>query len=186
MRKTVRAMRRQRATREEIRAAVDEKLEEYGVQLPDFSADLTKEQRAAVRATAMKLWKKGATHEEIRAAVIELLPSFGIEWPEESENTSSEASPAEVPILTQSYPNPANPEANIAYTLSVSEKVRIQIFNISGQLVHTFDMGYQSPGSYSVQWDGRHENGQPVASGVYFYRIQAGPHAVTNRLVLLK
>jgi flagellar hook assembly protein FlgD len=90
------------------------------------------------------------------------------------------------PIRAQNYPNPANPETQINYTLGVSDDVRIQIYNISGQLVRTYDIGYQRQGSYSVRWDGRHQNGQSVASGVYFYRIQAGEHALTNRIVLLK
>lgn len=89
-------------------------------------------------------------------------------------------------IIAQSYPNPFNPETQIDYTLNTTGNVRIQIYNITGQLIRTFVMGYQPAGSYSVRWDGRNESGDQTASGVYLYRIEAGPYEVTNRMVLLK
>ena len=193
-------LRSQGATCEEIRAAVAETLEGFGIELPEdwhgpigfghrwggFGANLTDEQRQTLREKTKEMRSQGATREEIRAKVTELLEGYGIELPESSESTSSEVAPAELHIQAQSYPNPFNPETQIAYTLSVSEEVRIQIYNVSGQLIRTYDLGYQPAGTYSVRWDGRNVNGDMTASGVYLYRIEAGSYEVTNRMVLLK
>jgi len=199
----IKEMRSQGATREEIRAAKAEMLKGYGIELPEkcrllggseglrhnrggFMANLTDEQRQALREKTKEMRNQDASREEIRTAVAELLEGYGIELPENSESTSSETAPAELHIIAGSYPNPFNPETQIAYTLSVSENVRIQIYNVSGQLIRTYDLGYQPTGSYSVRWDGRNESGDITASGVYLYRIEAGPYEVTNRMVLLK
>jgi len=203
LREKTKEMRSQGATREEIRAAKAEMLKGYGIELPEkyrllggseglrhnrggFMANLTDEQRGALREKVREMRSQGATREEIQATVAELFEGFGMELPENSENTSSETAPAGLHIIAQSYPNPFNPETNIAYTLSVSENVRIGIYNVSGQLIRTYDIGYQPAGSYSMRWDGRNQNGDMTASGVYLYRIEAGPYEVTNRMVLLK
>jgi uncharacterized protein YoaH (UPF0181 family) len=193
-------MRSRGATREEIRAAKAEMLKGYGIELPEdchgpkgfghrkagFKANLTEEQRQAIREKVKEMRSQGATRGEIHDVVNEMLEGYGFESPENSESTSSETASAELQIQAQSYPNPFNPETEIAYTLSVSENVRIQIYNIAGQLIRTYDLGYQPTGSYTVRWDGRNESGDATASGVYLYRIEAGPYNVTNRMVLLK
>ena len=196
-------LRNQGATRKEIRDAVAEMLEGYGIELPEkwreghgfhpfgpgpggFWCDLTDEQREAVHEKIKEMRSQGATRKEIRDAVDEMLEGFGIESPGDSESTSLGDASAKPHIQAQSYPNPFNPETQIAYTLSVSEDVRIQIYNVGGQVIRTYDLGYQIPGSYSVRWDGCNENGEPAASGIYLYRIEAGPYDVTNRMVLLK
>jgi len=208
VRDKIEEMQSQDATREEIRDAVAEMLKGYGIELPEkwreghrgdhrhrcgltkeqreIIRNLADEQRRTVRKTIREMRRQDATCEEIREAVAEMLEGFGIESPGDSESSSSEKASGEPYIQTQSYPNPFNPETEIAYTLSVPEIVQIQIYNVAGQVVRTFDMGYQPAGSYSVRWDGCTENGDPAASGVYLYRIEAGPHDVTNRMVLLK
>ncbi len=199
----IKEMRDQGASREEIHFAVAEMLKGYGIEVPEdwsgprgrggfgpgpggFWEDLTKEQREAVREKIREMRSQDASREEIRAAIDEMLQEYGFDLPEKSENTSSEKTTAELNIQAQSYPNPFNPETQIAYALSVSEEVRIQIYNVTGQLIRTYDLGYQPAGSYSVSWDGRNESGDVTASGVYLYRIEAGPYEVTNRMVLLK
>ena len=181
-----RDMRRQGAAPEEIREAVEDLLAGWGISPADLSTELTAEQRAQLRAAGFELWMAGACREDICRAVKELLGDFGIELPEDRGDIAPQGEVTGSPLVAQNYPNPANPETQISYTLGVSEKVQIQIYNISGQLIRAYDMGHQSPGDYSVKWDGRHEDGQPVASGVYFYKVQAGPHSVKNRMVLLK
>jgi DNA-binding transcriptional regulator YhcF (GntR family) len=196
----IKEMRSQGAKEEEIRAAMVEMLKGYGIEVPkdwhgpigfgqrrdDWGANLTTEQREAVREKIKEMRSQGASREEIHAAVDEMIKGYGVESPGNSKSQSSETVPAESHIIAGSYPNPFNPETQIDYTLSVSEKVGIQIYNITGQLIRTFDQGYQQAGSYSLRWDGRNENGDPAASGVYLYRIEAGPYSLTNRMVLLK
>ncbi|MGB2804097.1 MAG: FlgD immunoglobulin-like domain containing protein [Candidatus Zixiibacteriota bacterium] len=200
LREKVKDMRSQGATREEIRAAKAEMLKGYGVELPDnrgerrgfghgrggFGADLTDEQRQTLREKVREMRSQDASREEIRTAIDEMLQEYGFDLPEKSESTSSEKTTAELNIQAQSYPNPFNPETQIAYTLSVSENVRIQIYNVAGQLIRSYDLGYQPAGTYSVSWDGRNESGDITASGVYLYRIEAGPYEATNSMVLLK
>jgi uncharacterized membrane-anchored protein len=196
----IKEMRSNGSTPEETHSAVAEMLKGYGIQVPEdwhgpigfgpkrdrFGANLTVEQKEAVREKIKEMRNQGAKREEIRAAVAEMIKGFGIKSPQDSENASSGTASAVPNIIAQSYPNPFNPETHIYYALNTPENVRVQIFNVAGQLIRTFDMGYQPVGSYSVRWDGRNESGDQTASGVYLYRIQAGTHAVTNRMVLLK
>jgi hypothetical protein len=83
--------------------------------------------------------------------------------------TEIEDGAGEVPeefALKQNYPNPFNPSTNIAYDLPVSGDVRIQVFNILGQLVHTVVDQPQKAGRYQVRWDA-----SQFGSGTYLLRI---------------
>ena len=62
----------------------------------------------------------------------------------------------------------------------------LKIFNLLGQEVRTLVDEPQEAGYYTVTWDGKDRFGNDVASGVYFYRLQAGDFARTKRMVLLK
>lgn len=70
--------------------------------------------------------------------------------------------------LYQSYPNPFNPSTNIKYAIPFESKVKVQIFDILGQLIDTPVNAAHSPGYYNLKWDGSH-----LASGVYLYTIEA-------------
>ncbi len=93
--------------------------------------------------------------------------------------------------LGQNYPNPFNPECWIPYELSEQAHVVIRIYNITGQLIKTLDEGVKESGAYTTQsraahWDGRNDEGDEVASGVYFYQLQVGNKTLTGRMVVLK
>ena len=93
--------------------------------------------------------------------------------------------------VLQNYPNPFNPETWMPFELSQDAEVSITIYDVSGQLVRTLDIGFQSAGIYSSQdkaayWDGKTETGEKVASGVYFYNIELGDYSETRRMVILK
>ena len=94
-------------------------------------------------------------------------------------------------ILAQNYPNPFNPETWIPYQLSASTEVSIQIYDVSGRLVRSLNLGWQPVGSYmtpsnAAYWDGRNAVGERVASGIYFYTLQTSDFAATRRMVILK
>ena len=94
-------------------------------------------------------------------------------------------------VLAQNYPNPFNPETWIPYQLSETTEVAIQIYDGSGRLVRTLDMGLKAAGPYMTRsraayWDGKNESGEPVASGIYFYTLQAPEFSSTRRMVILK
>ncbi|HYW68968.1 MAG TPA: FlgD immunoglobulin-like domain containing protein, partial [bacterium] len=89
--------------------------------------------------------------------------------------------------LSPSFPNPFNPVTRIAYDVpSPGGPVGLRVYNASGRLVRTLVERHERPGRYSVEWDGTNESGATVASGVYFYRLDANGFAGSGRMVLLK
>jgi hypothetical protein len=89
-------------------------------------------------------------------------------------------------VLHQNKPNPFNPATEIAFTLPSPSHVKLDVFNILGQNVTTLIDGYRPAGDHTVTWEGRHGNGGPAASGVYFYRIEAGNFTKCKKMLLLK
>ena len=75
--------------------------------------------------------------------------------------------------LADNYPNPFNPSTTIGYALPAESEVRLEVFNTAGQRVRVLLATHQPAGHYTVEWDTRDAQGQAVASGVYFYRLQA-------------
>jgi hypothetical protein len=102
------------------------------------------------------------------------------------ETSSAEDSRPSGFSLSQNYPNPFNPVTYFEFSLAKSARVKIEIFNISGQSVRTVVDEDAGPGAYVVDWDGRNEKGDPASSGVYFYRMQAGAFSDTKKMVLLR
>jgi len=94
-------------------------------------------------------------------------------------------------LLLQNYPNPFNPETWIPYQLEESTNVAIRIYDAKGGLVHTLDLGHRKAGFYlgrthAAYWDGLNSTGEKVASGIYFYRLQAGDFSSMRRMVIVK
>jgi flagellar hook assembly protein FlgD len=89
--------------------------------------------------------------------------------------------------LSQNYPNPFNPETTIRFDLPIPSKVTLRIYNILGQEVVTLLNGENRPaGFYTARWNGRNGSGNQVASGVYFYRLEAGPFVMVKKMMLLR
>jgi len=93
--------------------------------------------------------------------------------------------------LLQNYPNPFNPDTWIPYRLAKKADVTIGIYNTKGQLTRTLHLGNQKPGMYvtkdkAAHWDGKDSLGQKVASGVYYYTLQAGEFKATRKMVIVK
>ncbi|MFQ5628313.1 MAG: FlgD immunoglobulin-like domain containing protein [bacterium] len=84
------------------------------------------------------------------------------------------------------YPNPFNPATTIRYSIKEAASVKLQIFNIRGQLVRTLQDSDQLPGVHERRWNGRDSYGLPVASGLYFYRLQVGSELFRGRMHLVK
>jgi hypothetical protein len=88
--------------------------------------------------------------------------------------------------LFQNYPNPFNNSTIIKYNISSPSKVKIEIFDILGQLVTTLINEYENAGSYKITWNGRNNNYRIVSSGAYIYRFTANDYVVSKKLMLLK
>lgn len=88
--------------------------------------------------------------------------------------------------LYQNFPNPFNPETNIGYTWNKSGSVTLKIYDVNGQEVRSLVNEIQSVGSHSVGWDGYNNIGQPVASGIYIYRIETADFTSTRKMILMR
>ena len=98
---------------------------------------------------------------------------------------------AEETVLLPNYPNPFNPETWIPYRLAKPAEVILTIYAVNGQVVRTLDLGHQAAGFYenrsrAAYWDGRNAQGEPVASGVYFYTLTAGDFSATRKMLIRK
>ena len=111
-----------------------------------------------------------------------------------SEPTAVQSSAASLPTQTAllaNFPNPFNPDTYIPYQLHSPAQVRLSIYDVRGALVRDLDLGYRAAGQYltsasAARWDGRDHRGERVSSGVYLYRLQAGPVAHMRKMVLVK
>ena len=89
--------------------------------------------------------------------------------------------------LSQSYPNPFNPNTSIRYELKeAGGEVTLAVYDITGQLVRELVRGVQPAGRYEAEWDGRNSAGALVASGVYLYEMRAGDFRSVRKMLLTK
>jgi len=88
--------------------------------------------------------------------------------------------------LGQNYPNPFNPSTKIPFTLEAAGPVLIRIFDVSGASVVTVFDGTLGEGRHFVEWSGRDDGGQPVASGIYLYSLTTGKQTLSKKMVMLK
>ena len=106
------------------------------------------------------------------------------------EHLINTASPMDTTLLPN-YPNPFNPETWMPYDLAQDAEVHVQIYNAKGESIRQLALGFQTAGTYrtpdrAAYWDGRNAAGEPVASGTYFYTLQAGDFKATRRMVIIK
>jgi hypothetical protein len=88
--------------------------------------------------------------------------------------------------LSQNFPNPFNPITSIQFSLPVSGRVSLKIYNLAGQEVRILVDEEKRKGEHEVFWDGKDNSGKAVASGIYFYHIRAKNFTETKKMVLLK
>lgn len=87
--------------------------------------------------------------------------------------------------LRPNSPNPFRGTTTIRYTVGHSSPVHLQLYDVSGRRIATLSNTSHVPGHYRVIWDGRDGFGNPVASGVYFYRLDVGNWSMTRKLLKL-
>ena len=118
------------------------------------------------------------TAEDVRKSQIQLSALVAYEIPSKTE-------------LLPNYPNPFNPETWIPYRLAEDAFVTLTIYNLSGQIVRTLEVGHRIAAAYesrskAIYWDGRNKLGERMASGVYFYTLTAGDYSATRKMLILK
>ena len=105
-----------------------------------------------------------------------------------SVNVTTPAIPKEF-ALGQNYPNPvsgSNSGTRIAFQLPSSGRVHLDIYDIGGRRVRSLVNANLDAGARSAFWDGRNDAGQPVASGVYLYRLEMSGKMLSKRLVIVR
>jgi hypothetical protein len=88
--------------------------------------------------------------------------------------------------LSQNYPNPFNPQTEIDCTLPFDCHVTVSVFNILGQKVAVLVDQFQKSGKKTLHWNGRNDNGEELASGIYFCRMQAGDFSETKKMLVIR
>jgi hypothetical protein len=94
--------------------------------------------------------------------------------------------PQLVTTLYGNYPNPFNPETTIRFELANAGFVTMDIFNQKGQLVKTLLNTELPAGFHQITWNGKDQNGSPVSSGIYYYRMRSGKYSSTRKMILMK
>ena len=88
--------------------------------------------------------------------------------------------------LDQNYPNPFNHETRIGFRFRQRAELALRVLNVRGQTVATLVSGTRPAGSYETVWDGRDDQGQAVASGLYIYRLHVGDRRATGKMMLVQ
>jgi tetratricopeptide (TPR) repeat protein len=102
------------------------------------------------------------------------------------ENKEELVIPVKDKLISQNYPNPFNPETTISFNIATKGNVSINIYNIKGQKIKTLLSEDFESGNHNVVWNGTDDNGKPVGSGIYLYRVKSNNETITNKMLLLK
>lgn len=138
-----------------------------------------------------------AQAEEIRNQIIDLSMLWGVLSPFTSfvggdignEDEPAQDSPQVSAIkILGNYPNPFNPSTKIRFAINknIHDKAMIKIYNLKGQLIKTLFVTINGKGNYSVEWNGKNEEGLSVSSGIYMYKISCGSHEAISKMTLIK
>ncbi len=94
--------------------------------------------------------------------------------------------PVAATTLHGNYPNPFNPETTISYSVKEPGRVKLQVYNLKGQLVTTLVDEDHATGHYKQTFNGKDKQGRPIASGVYLIRMTAPGYGKTSKMILMK
>jgi len=89
-------------------------------------------------------------------------------------------------VLFDNYPNPFNSQTVISYQLPQASHVKVVIYNLLGQQMKTLADDFSQAGDYKLHWDGKDDTGNAVASGIYFYQLDAGDFHQIKKMTLLE
>jgi hypothetical protein len=127
------------------------------------------------------------SRDELWYNLIKLGPTAAGSAPKTADETTAAAEAVDEDFEgVQVFPNPFNPQTSFRFKVKENSPVKLQIFNLAGQLVRTIVDEDFGPGVYVRRWNGRNQDGRPAASGLYFYRLQIGQQMMNGRIQMLK
>lgn len=88
--------------------------------------------------------------------------------------------------LVAAHPNPARRGTTLGYTLAAGGRTRLHIYDAAGRCVRTLVDEYQAPDHYRIWWNGCTARGEPVAPGIYFYRLHAGEGVLSGKVMVVR
>jgi hypothetical protein len=94
--------------------------------------------------------------------------------------------PVVATALNGNYPNPFNPETTISYSVKQPGRVKLEVYNIKGQLVRTLVDEEQATGHYKLLFNAKDDRGRSIASGVYMLRMEAPGYRKTSKMILMQ
>jgi hypothetical protein len=100
-------------------------------------------------------------------------------------NSGNDPLPYETSV-SQNFPNPFNAATSFVYSIKSEAHVEIVIYDIRGRIVKTLINEIIRPGHYTATWDGADSNGNPMPSGIYFYRLKTAHTSQARKMLLLK
>ena len=114
----------------------------------------------------------------IMKTMIQTLPTMGVAGADPQIPLSFE--------LQQNFPNPFNPSTTITYSIPEMVRVKLTVYDILGNLVATLVDAEMNPGNHKTVWEGNDRAGMKVASGMYFFRLEAGSSVAVRKMLLVK
>lgn len=95
--------------------------------------------------------------------------------------------PQMLPVLYQNAPNPFNPSTQLSFYIPDSSEITLRIYSITGQCVKSiYESELLGHGIHFVEWDGKNDNGRPVSSGLYLYRLSSEVFALSRSMLMIK
>ena len=130
-------------------------------------------------------WDSGYWYKVAAVDVHGNVSGYVLLGPEEVTGEETPETPA-ASYLSQNFPNPFNPVTRIRFGLREPGHVSLRIYDTAGRLVRVLVEEDRDASHYTEEWDGRDKAGRTVASGVYFYRVEAGTFEETKKMILLR
>ncbi len=160
---------------------------------PDETVELSLNPRFISSLPGMMVWLSSDNVSELKPMfpvdgnpVVAIINDMAKSTGDRSGSGSANAGTPAVTRILPNAPNPFNPQTEIRFELSQPGQARLAIFDVTGRRVKTIHDGHLESGPHSVVWQGRDEGGRPVASGVYYLRMETVAGVQHRKMMLLK
>ncbi len=125
----------------------------------------------------LHIFNQALTTDEIQFLYTGQTPATSVQEPSEFKQQGR---------LSQNYPNPFNASTTLSYQLAEPGRVHLAVYDVLGRRISQLVDQVQPAGSHRITWNGTRQNGEPVGSGLYFYRLTTAQSDQTRRMILMK